>query len=70
MDLSLAVNIEFRLIYADGMLKSTQLSSVTIRLMNADRVLVSILDGFCELSISGSSLLLAWAVRGCPSVSN
>jgi hypothetical protein len=68
MDLSLPVHVEFRLIYAGDMFKSTQLSSVTLRLMYADRVLVSILDGIGEVSISGGSLLFAWAVRGCPSV--
>ena len=70
MDLSLSIHVEFRLIYADGMLKSTQLSSVTFRLMNPDRVLKSILDGFGEVSKLGGTLLFGWAVRSCPSVGN
>lgn len=68
MNLSLAIHVEFRLIYADGMFKGTQLSSVTLRLMDPDRVLNSILDGFSEVCIFGGSLLLARTVSSCPSV--
>lgn len=72
MDLPLPTNIEllFRLMYADCLFECSQLSGVTLRLMDADGVLISILYAFGEVPIFGGSLLVAWAVRGCPSVGN
>jgi hypothetical protein len=72
VDLPLPTKIEllFGLLYADCLFERAQLSGVTLRLMDANGVFVSILYGFGEVPIFSGSLLVAWAVRGCPSVGN